>query len=117
MVAALAIYYLITFSCTIYLEDGLLYGKILPFSHKKGDFQFNSSILCDKTMPGSRKFCQRGSKFDNIFFFFFFKLMRDIGSKYHYKWAIIRPPAKCYLNGFRWQADDGPTLNAGLVAL
>ena len=31
--------------------------------------------------------------------------------------AIIGPPAKHYLNGVRWCADDGPTLNAGLVAL
>ena len=39
-----------------------------------------------------------------------FKLMREGGSKYHYKQAIIGSPAKhC--------ADDGPTLNSGLVAL
>ena len=31
---------------------------------------------------------------------------------YHYKRAIISPPAKCHLN-----VDDGLTLNAGLVAL
>ena len=34
------------------------------------------------------------------FFLFVFFLMRGGGSKYHYKWA-----------------DDGPTLNSGLVAL
>ena len=39
------------------------------------------------------------------------------GSKYHYKRAIIGPPAKRHLMVFRWQADDGPTLNAGLVAM
>ena len=37
-----------------------------------------------------------------------------IGSKYRYKWAIIRPPVKM---AFSWRADDRPTLNAGLVAL
>ena len=29
--------------------------------------------------------------------------------------AVIGPPAKRHLN--RWRADDGQTLNAGLVAL
>ena len=36
------------------------------------------------------------------------------------KSAIIGPPAKRHFNaieiGFRWRADDGPTLNPGLVA-
>ena len=36
------------------------------------------------------------------------------------KSPIIGPPAKRHFNaieiGFRWRADDGPTLNAGLVA-
>ena len=57
-------------------------------------------------MRESRKFCQRGSNFDNIFFL----VNEGRGSKYHYKRAIIGPPA------FRWRADDGPTLNAGFVA-
>ena len=57
-------------------------------------------IYVHYTMRGSRKFCQRGSKFD----FFFFKLMR----------GYIGPPVKM---AFRWCADDGPTLNAALVAL
>ena len=35
----------------------------------------------------------------------FFFMIRGGGSKYHYKRA------------FRWRADDGPILNAGLVAL
>ena len=37
--------------------------------------------------------------------------------KYHYKRAIMGPPAKHHLNGIRWRPDDGPTLNAGLKAL
>ena len=36
------------------------------------------------------------------------------GSKHHYKRSIIGPSAKCHL--VRWRADDGPALNAGLVA-
>ena len=46
-------------------------------------------------MRRSRKFCQRGSKFDN----FFFSWCGDRGSKFHYKWAIISLPAKWHLNG------------------
>ena len=39
------------------------------------------------------------------------------GSNYYDEWAIIGPPAKCLEMAFRWRAYDGPTLNAGLVAL
>ena len=39
------------------------------------------------------------------------------GSKYNYIRAIIGPPTKRHEMAFRWRADDGPTLNAGLVAL
>ena len=43
---------------------------------------------------------------------------RDNPSKYHYKRTIIGPPAKRHLYmAFRWRADNGPKLNAGLVAL
>ena len=30
---------------------------------------FGAHLSDDQTMRGSRKFCQRGSKFDNVFFF------------------------------------------------
>ena len=46
-------------------------------------------------MRGSRKFCQRGSKFDKVFFSWW----GEKGSKYHFKRVIIDPPAKCHLNG------------------
>ena len=59
---------------------------------------------------GSRKFFQRGSSFENVFnvvfllfFLFCFFLgggvMRGERIQYHYKWAIIGPPAKRHLNG------------------
>ena len=49
-----------------------------------------------------------GSNSDNIFF----QLMAgERGSKYHLKRATIGPPSK---HVFRWQADDGPSLNAAL---
>ena len=65
-------------------------------------------------MHRSRKFCQRWSKFDN---FFFFKFLVDEGIEDR-KTAIHGPSSAQHLNGvFRWRANDGPTLNAGLVAL
>ena len=54
-------------------------------------------------MRGSRKFCQRGSIFDNgffiSFFFLFFLEGRDDPNKYHYKRTLTGLPAKCHLNG------------------
>ena len=46
-------------------------------------------------MRRSRKFCQRGPDFDG----FFLVDEGEGGSKYHYKGAIIDPPAKRHLNG------------------
>ena len=37
--------------------------------------------------------------------------------KYYYKRAINCPPGKHHLNDILLLADDGPTLNTGLVAL
>ena len=69
-----------------------------------------------ETMRGSRKFCQRGSISDNVFFLFlflfFFKLMGgrrgDPNKTKHYKRAIMGPPAKRNLNGV--SLADGTTL-------
>ena len=53
-----------------------------------------------------------------FFLFLFFRRERGFKpNKYHFKRAIIDPPAKRHLMAFRWRADVGPTLNAGLVAL
>ena len=65
-------------------------------------------------MHGSRKFFQRGSKFVN-FFFLVDKRIEDTNT------AINGPSSARQRNtiemAFRWRADHGPTLNAGLVAL
>ena len=37
--------------------------------------------------------------------------------KYHYKFAIMNPPAERHKMAFHWRADDGRTLNAGSVDL
>ena len=70
-------------------------------------------------MRRSRKFCQRGSTFDNVFFMGFFFLV-DEGIEDPI--TTINGPSSARQGNaiemaFRWQADDGPTLNAGLVAL
>ena len=59
------------------------------------------------SMCRSRKFCQRGSNFYGVFFGFF-SLMSDEERKDPN--TTISGPAKRHLN-------DGPTLNAGLVAV
>ena len=65
-------------------------------------------------MRGSRKFCQNGSKFD-IVFFLVDEAIEDPNT------AINGPSSARQQNtismAFRWQADDGPTLNVGLVAM
>ena len=60
------------------------------YNHSKLLIIFKGDNLRSLLMRGSRKFCQRGSNFDNDFFFDFFLL----GSKKHYKRTIIGPPAK-----------------------
>ena len=71
-------------------------------------------------MRRSRKFCQRGSNFDNVFFFYcFFFLVDEVREDPNI--TISRPSLACQRNtieiAFRWRANDGPKLNAGLVAL
>ena len=65
-------------------------------------------------MRGSRKFCQSGSNFDNVFF------LVDEGRE-DPNTTISGPSLARQRNAiymaFRWQADDGPTFNAGLVSL
>ena len=67
-------------------------------------------------MRGSRNFCQRGSKFDKVFFFF----LVDGGIE-DPNTALIGPSSARQRNAiemaFCWRADDGPPWNAVLAAL
>ena len=62
----------------------------------------------------TKKFCQRGVQLWQ-------RWSGEGGYKYHYKQAISWPSSTRQRNAikiaFRWRADDGPTLNADLVAL
>ena len=66
-------------------------------------------------MRGSRKFCQRGTK---LTFFLFCFLLVDEGREDPS--TTISGPSSAHqqnaIMAFPWRADDGPTLNAGLVA-
>ena len=64
-----------------------------------------TSRCCMAIMRGSRKFCQRGSNFDNVVLFCVDEGREDPSTTISYTTMT-----------FRWRADDGPTLNAGLVA-
>ena len=68
-------------------------------------------------MRGSRKFCRRGSKFDNIFFLFFAvgEGIEDPDTAIY--WPSSARQQTPFKRCFAGWADDGPTLNAGLVAL
>ena len=67
-------------------------------------------------MRGSRKFCQRGSNFDTFF-------LVDEGRE-DPSTTVSGPSSAHQKNAIKWRfagvpmmADDGPTLNAGLVAV
>ena len=59
-------------------------------------------------MRGSRKFCQRGPTLTG----FLVDEWREDPST-----TISSPPAQGHIMAFGWLADDGPAMNAGLVAL
>ena len=64
-------------------------------------------------------FVRGGQNSDNVFFFnfnYFLVLMRGERIPIQLKAGHHRPTAKRGM-AFRWRADDGLTLNAGLVAL
>ena len=66
-------------------------------------------------MRRSRKFCQRGSNVEVLGVFLVDEGREDPNT------TISGPSLACQGNAismaFCWRADDGPTLNAGLVAL
>ena len=66
-------------------------------------FKVDNFILHRLSMRGSRKFFQRGSNFLYIF------LVNE--------WIQIQLKSGHHRLAFCWRADDGQTLNAGLVAL
>ena len=80
----------------------------------------NSVLNYVCTMGRSRKFCQRGSKFDKVFFFQLMGVGGGGGIE-DPNTAINGPSSARQQNAismaFRWRADAGTTLNAGLVAL
>ena len=63
-------------------------------------------------MRESRKFCQRGSNFD-----IFFKLMSGERIEIPLKRAIIARQRNAIAMAFCRRTDDGPLVNAGLLAL
>ena len=66
------------------------------------------------SMRGSKKFCQKGSKFDNVFL----NLVDEgVHVLYHYNRSSSARRRNAIYMAFGWRANDGPTLNAGLVAL
>ena len=71
-------------------------------------------------MRGSRKICERGSNFDSFTAFLFKLVLVDEGRE-NPNTTRNGPSStrqrNAILMSFRWCADDGPTLNAGLVAL
>ena len=65
--------------------------------------------LIIRGMRGSRKFCQRGPALTTFF-------VVDEGRE-DSNITISGPSSARQRNGIKWSADDGPILNAGLVAL
>ena len=73
---------------------------------------YGKSQNCYNYIRGSRKFCQRGTNNTDTFLFYYFSSRWDgerIESSVRQRNAIEM--------AFRWRADNGQSLNAGLVAL
>ena len=103
------------------IETGPLANSEVPDEMSR-DMSFNLCLHCllqkDSTqrqgVRGSRKFCQRGSNFDNVFFLIY-EGKDDLNTTISR--ASSARQRNVILMAFRWRADGGPTLNAGLVAL
>ena len=65
------------------------------------------SVREDYRMSGSRKFCQRGSNFDNVFFFFFFLV--DEGRE-DPSTTISGPSSARQRNTIKWRFAGGPMM-------
>ena len=70
---------------------------------------------------GFRNFCQRVSNFDSVFFIYFIIFISFNERRNDLNATKSGPSSARQRNAiqmvFRWRADDGPTLNSGLVAL
>ena len=66
---------------------------------------------------GPERFIRGGSNLLTFFFSFCILLMSGGRIKIPLLAGLVGPPAKAIEMAFPWRADDGPTLNAGLVAL
>ena len=69
-----------------------------------------------RSMRGSRKFCQRGSNSANVCFLFLVDDGREDPNNTKSGPSSARQRNVIEM-AFRWRDDNGPTLNAGLVAL
>ena len=95
-------------SCLYSSTDNGLFTRSMPtkYHHLPASVCLHICMFClCVCMRGFRKFCQRGSNSDNVFFVFVFcffmkgELRGEGGSKYRYKRAINGPPAKRHWNG------------------
>ena len=73
-------------------------------------------FLIPYSCPDPESFVRGGVQLRQHFFFFLFDEGREDPNT-TISGAIIGPPAKRHLMAFLWRADDGPLLNADLVAL
>ena len=85
-----------------------LHAQILCVDEGSNIFPLDMSACANKRHVRIQKVLSEGVQIWQHFFSWW----GEVGSKYHYKRGIIGQPA-----AFRWRADDGPTLNAGLIAL
>ena len=89
----------------LYFIQALTGSKCHTYPPSSVHLNAHATINRQQTMRGSRFFFFRGGPA----FLRFISWLRERGSKYHYKRAIIDPPAKRHIMAFRWRADDGPT--------
>ena len=71
---------------------------------------------CVITCADPESFVRGGPNLITFFFFFFFSCLGERGSEYHYKWAIISPPAKRHINGVSLAGRWWPNTECWLVS-
>ena len=68
-------------------------------------------------MRGTREFCQRGPKFDSFFFILSLVDEGRADPNTTINSILTARQRNVIKMAFRWRADDGQTLNAGVEAL